>query len=115
VARLNIERNRHRLKCQDVEIVTADATKYEIPNDLTIAYFFSPFTGEAFERVIDNLVESPNVLPEPPHRLRQPSSPRLRRRHREVDLVRKSKGLRRNIESKWIYAYAGQAGVHARR
>jgi hypothetical protein len=58
VARYNVEHNRERLKCQDVELITADALDYEFPDDLTIAYFYHPFGGETFERVIDNLIAS---------------------------------------------------------
>jgi precorrin-6B methylase 2 len=39
VARYNIEHNRDRLKCQNVEIITGNALEYVFPDDLTIAYF----------------------------------------------------------------------------
>jgi hypothetical protein len=58
VARRNIERVRPRLRCQDVELVACDALDYRIPDDLTVAYFYHPFTGETFRRVIANIVES---------------------------------------------------------
>ncbi len=45
VARRNVERHRHVLRCPDVELVTADVLHYPIPDDLTVAYFFNPFTG----------------------------------------------------------------------
>jgi SAM-dependent methyltransferase len=58
VARANVDRNRHRFTCQAVEVVTADAVDYQIPDDLTVAYFYHPFAGRTFETVIDRLVES---------------------------------------------------------
>ena len=58
VSRHNIEQSRDRLACQDVELVTMDVVDYEIPDDVTIAYLFHPFTGGIFGRVIDNLVAS---------------------------------------------------------
>jgi SAM-dependent methyltransferase len=58
VARYNVEHNRDRLKCQDVELITGDAVEYTFPDDLTIAYFYHPFSGTTFERVIDNLIAS---------------------------------------------------------
>ncbi len=58
IARANIEQNRSRLRCQDVELVTCDAADYGIPDDMTIAYFYYPFAGETFRRVIDNIVDS---------------------------------------------------------
>ena len=103
VARENLARNRHRLKCQDVEIVTSDAASYEIPPDMTIAYFYSPFTGELFQRVIDNIVAS---LERHPRRLRivygNPMLESYIEQTGRFELVRRSKGLRPRIRSRWI-------------
>jgi SAM-dependent methyltransferase len=66
-ARTGIERNRHRLACQNVELVSADAVEYEIPGDVTVAYFANPFEGETFKAVIGNLLDS---LDRNPRRLR---------------------------------------------
>ncbi|MBA3264057.1 MAG: methyltransferase domain-containing protein [Thermoleophilaceae bacterium] len=57
-ARANIERHRRRLRCHDVEIVTSDALAWEVPDDLTIAYMFRPFTGATFHGVIEKLIAS---------------------------------------------------------
>ncbi|MEN3314159.1 MAG: hypothetical protein V7605_393 [Acidimicrobiaceae bacterium] len=67
VARANIENNRDRLFCRDVELVTADATDYRLPDDVTVAYFANPFTGDIFRTVIEQLLES---LDRRPRRLR---------------------------------------------
>jgi Histone methylation protein DOT1 len=58
IARYNIEHNRDRLVCEDVELVTQDAVGYQVPDDVTVAYFYHPFEGKIFARVIDNLVAS---------------------------------------------------------
>jgi hypothetical protein len=58
VARRNVERNRHRLVCQNVVLVTTDAAGFEVPDDMTVAYFFYPFSGSTFERVLENIVAS---------------------------------------------------------
>lgn len=58
VARANVDRNWHRLRCENVELVTCDAADFEIPDDMTIGYFYYPFVGETFRRVIDNIVAS---------------------------------------------------------
>jgi hypothetical protein len=58
IAENNIHRNRHRLRCQDVRLVSCDALEYEIPDDLTVAYFFNPFQGPIFASVIDRLRDS---------------------------------------------------------
>jgi hypothetical protein len=47
--------------------VTADALRWPIPPDLTIAYFYAPFIGEVFENVIERLVAS---VDEHPRRVR---------------------------------------------
>jgi SAM-dependent methyltransferase len=57
VARANIERNRRRLRCQNVEIVTANALEWDPPEDLTIVYLHNPFAGELLSGVITRLVE----------------------------------------------------------
>jgi hypothetical protein len=57
-ARSNLKRNRRRLRCHDVEIVTSDALAWEVPDDLTIAYLFRPFTGATFRGFIENLIAS---------------------------------------------------------
>jgi len=58
VARRNIERNRGRLKCADVELIHGDVTEFEVPDDVTIAYLYNPFTGDLFRSAIDGLVRS---------------------------------------------------------
>jgi Histone methylation protein DOT1 len=63
VARANIERGRHRLRCQDVEIVTADAVEYDVPDDVTVAFFANPFTGRVFATVIEHLLTSVDRRP----------------------------------------------------
>jgi SAM-dependent methyltransferase len=49
VARQNVERARPRLRCQQVEIHTADVTRYDVPDDATVLYFFNPFVGKLLE------------------------------------------------------------------
>lgn len=63
VARDNIERNRHRLRCQDVELVTADARAYEIPDDVTVVFMANPFTGDLFRTVIGAVTASVDRRP----------------------------------------------------
>jgi Histone methylation protein DOT1 len=58
IARDNIERNRERVRARDVELVTTDARHWQVPDDLTIAFFHNPFTGPLFEDVATRLFES---------------------------------------------------------
>ena len=41
-----------------VELVCADATQYEFPNDPTVVFMFNPFYEEAVRRVAQNFAES---------------------------------------------------------
>lgn len=58
IAWSNIERNRHRLRCQDVTLLTADALEWDPSLDITVALFGNPFTGSLFEAVVDRLLNS---------------------------------------------------------
>jgi Methyltransferase domain len=66
IARRNIERNRQKLSCKNIELITLDAAEFEVPDDLTVAYFYHPFGGDTFETVLGNIIESldrnPRVL-----------------------------------------------------
>lgn len=55
VAHENIERNRRRLRCRDVQLVNEDILTWEIPSDLTIAYMHNPFVGGLFEVALERL------------------------------------------------------------
>ena len=58
IARANLATRRHRYRCPNVEIVVADAKDFRVPDDLTIAYFWHPFTGETLEAVLRGIVDS---------------------------------------------------------
>jgi len=70
-ARLNqaargiIDRNRDRLACQDIDLVTVDALDWEIPDDLTVVYLYCPFPDQVFARLVDRLVTSIERSPRP--------------------------------------------------
>lgn len=50
--------NQRRLRCAEWEIVNVDVLDYPVPDDLTVAYFYDPFTGSVFDAVIARLEES---------------------------------------------------------
>lgn len=58
IARSNLDRNRSRLRCSNVEIVTGDALDYEPPSDVTVAWFYNPFTGVTFETAVHKLLDA---------------------------------------------------------
>ena len=65
-ARENVASFRGRRRCGEIEVVCADAAAYPIPDDVSIAYLYSSFTGELFGRVFERLLvsvdRSPRVL-----------------------------------------------------
>jgi SAM-dependent methyltransferase len=57
VARENLSRNRHRLRCQDVTFVAGNIRDFTIPDDVTMAYCCDPFRGSTFAIFVERLVE----------------------------------------------------------
>ena len=58
VARANLEANRKRLKCTDVQLETADLTEYEVPDEVTFAYLANSVTGDAFSAMLAQMLRS---------------------------------------------------------
>ena len=58
IARDNIERSLPNLKCRNVEVVTTDVMNYELPDDVTMVYFFNPFHGKVFAAVLETILAS---------------------------------------------------------
>lgn len=57
IARANVAHHR-RVHARSVEIVTADVLNWPLPDDLSVAYFFNPFYGDVFHRVVEKLLQS---------------------------------------------------------
>lgn len=57
VARANVALNRKRHRARDIELVTADIVDYEIPEDVTTVFCFSPMYGEPFRALMTKLTE----------------------------------------------------------
>jgi SAM-dependent methyltransferase len=55
VAEDTAERARGRLRCQQIELVTADALGYEVPDDVTVVYLWDPFRAHIFDAAIGNI------------------------------------------------------------
>ena len=66
IARENIERARRKLICQQVEVIAADATKFAVPNDVTVIYLYNPFWGEVMtdvqQQILESLRRAPRML-----------------------------------------------------
>jgi hypothetical protein len=58
-----VARFRSRLRCRDIELVTADVVGYRIPDDVTVAFLFNPFQGPILDAAIANLIASVDRRP----------------------------------------------------
>jgi len=67
IARRGLAARRREHRCPQVEIVVSDAAAFPIPEDLTIAFLFDPFSAGTLDAVLNNLVGS---LDRHPRRLR---------------------------------------------
>ena len=63
VAWQNVERARRWMRCPDIEIVTADAASYDVPDDATVLYFQNPFSGHVVDAVLERIKTSLNRAP----------------------------------------------------
>jgi SAM-dependent methyltransferase len=54
-ARRNLANARGHLRCDNIEIVEADAASYAIPDDATVLFFGNPFTGSILDAVLGEL------------------------------------------------------------
>jgi SAM-dependent methyltransferase len=58
-ARQNLRRYRgRRQKCSQIEVITADATECELPQQPLVLYFFSPFAPTVMAQIVQNIEES---------------------------------------------------------
>ena len=63
VAQQNIDRIQAKARCGHLELVNENALDYEIPDDITYAYFYMPFPTEVYEPVVSRLAESARRSP----------------------------------------------------
>lgn len=57
-AQANLARWNGPLLCGNVEFTCADATQFDVPDDVTVIYFYNPFIGTVFEKVLGKIQES---------------------------------------------------------
>jgi SAM-dependent methyltransferase len=108
VARDVLSKNADRLRCKNVEVVTADVLDYEPPDDLTYAYFGAPFGEPILDRVLDKLAASADRRPRAVRLIfyaPTAQSPELER-HPRVRLVRRGRRrIRRWALADHLYLY----------
>ena len=57
-AESNLDRVRHRLRCQDVSLLNVDATQLEVPDDVNVIFMFNPFLGDVMSAVLSRIEDS---------------------------------------------------------
>ncbi len=63
VARENVELVRPKLRCQDVQIIHANARDYAVPPHVSVIYLFHPFKGQTLTDVLSNIASSLSEAP----------------------------------------------------
>jgi SAM-dependent methyltransferase len=58
VARENIGRAGRRLRCPAIEVVNADASRYEVPADVTMIFLWNSFVGQTLSMVVEQIRKS---------------------------------------------------------
>ena len=66
LARKNVDGMRWK-RAGHIELMVADAARYEIPDSVNLMYFYNPFHGEVLHRVVENIRRSFNRAPRPIH------------------------------------------------
>jgi SAM-dependent methyltransferase len=110
-ARRNLDRLAPKLCCSDVEVLTADASSWEFPDDVTVAFFYNPFVGSLLSRVLGNLERSLVRAPRP-LRVVYANSKRFEVLARELPWLERIGGFRH--QHRWSLYEAGP-GIRARR
>ncbi len=62
-ARQNVASCRDKLRCEEISIVQADATTLVPPGDVTLMYFYSPFTVPVLHKVLARIKDSLDAAP----------------------------------------------------
>jgi len=57
-ARALLKARSHQHRAREVEVVVSDVREYQVPDDLTIGYFFHPFGRETLDMLLGRIVES---------------------------------------------------------
>jgi SAM-dependent methyltransferase len=58
IARANIARCRHRLRCRNIDLAAADASTYQVSDDVTIVFLYNPFVGDVLAHFLDSVLAS---------------------------------------------------------
>jgi SAM-dependent methyltransferase len=105
IAAENARRAAARRRCR-IEVLREDATRWQVPDDVSYVYLYNPFWGEVFAGMLERLCES---LDRRPRQLTilyaYPTCGRQLRDTGRFELVRVSRGLRRDRPQNTIEVY----------
>lgn len=62
-ARTRLERERRRRRCGAIEVLVTDVTTWELPDDITVIYFYNVLSGESLRAMLDRIAESAARVP----------------------------------------------------
>lgn len=62
-ARQLVENERRRRRCGSVEIFVADSTSWQVPDDVTVVYFYNALSGAGLQAILDRIAESVQRAP----------------------------------------------------
>jgi SAM-dependent methyltransferase len=63
IARRNVAAADAHRRCGAIELVTGDVLEVDVPDDLTVAYLYNPFSGRIFQGLLENLIDSVDRVP----------------------------------------------------
>lgn len=67
LAEQNVSRALPKLACKDIELLAHDAAEYDVPNDVTVVFFWNPFGSATLKKVLDKVNASVNFAPRAVH------------------------------------------------
>jgi len=62
---IRLATKKNRLKCQNIELITDDASKYIPQNDISIVMLYNPFSQQLMLHVVNQIYETLKVNPRP--------------------------------------------------
>lgn len=99
IAHANIAASRDGLRCQEIELVTADVLEYRLPPDVTVAYLYNPFRGPVFAAFVTQLIDALDRDPRPFRLIYStPMEHELLMRSGRFEVIREARGLRPGTE-----------------
>lgn len=117
IAARNIEAARRHLSCPRVDVITADAASFELPDDTTIVSFANPFDEDVLDAVLERVRRTLERAPRPLTLVSYGPDPfgPFERRIRACDWLRVQSEIRLYRANRaWLYRNCRWDGLGAR-